>query len=67
MANSFCDPVDCSLPGSPVHESSQARTLEWVAFPTAGALPDPGIEPLAPALASRETVTREAQYINLVY
>ena len=29
----LCDPMDCSLPGSSVHEILQARTLEWVAFP----------------------------------
>ena len=28
----FCDPVDCSLPGSSVHGISQARILEWVAI-----------------------------------
>ena len=28
-----CDPMDCSLPGSPVHGISQARILEWVAIP----------------------------------
>ena len=27
-----CDPIDCSLPGSCVHEISQARVLEWVAI-----------------------------------
>ena len=26
-------PLDCSLPGSPVHEILQARILEWVAIP----------------------------------
>ena len=26
------DPVDCSLPGSSVHEIFQARVLEWVAI-----------------------------------
>ena len=26
------DPMDCSLPGSPVHEISQARVLEWGAI-----------------------------------
>ena len=26
----FCDPVDHSPPGSSVHRTSQARTLEWV-------------------------------------
>ena len=26
------DPVDCSLPGSSVHEIFQARVLEWAAI-----------------------------------
>ena len=29
----LCDPIDCSPPGSSVHEILQARILEWVAFP----------------------------------
>ena len=29
----LCDPMDCSLPGSSVHGSLQARILEWVAMP----------------------------------
>ena len=28
----LCDPMDCSLPGSSVHGSFQARILEWVAI-----------------------------------
>ena len=28
----FCNPEDCSLPGSSVHEILQARILEWVAI-----------------------------------
>ena len=28
----FCDPMDCSPPGSFVHGISQARILEWVAI-----------------------------------
>ena len=28
----FCDPVDCSLPGSSVHGISLASILEWVAI-----------------------------------
>ena len=35
---------DCSLPGCSVHGVFQARILEWVAFPSPGDLPDPGIE-----------------------
>ena len=29
----LCDPLDCSPPGSSVHEILQARRLEWVAVP----------------------------------
>ena len=31
----FCDPMDCSPPGSSVHGILQARILEWVAMPSA--------------------------------
>ena len=30
----LCDPIDCSPLGSSVHGISQARILEWVAFPS---------------------------------
>ena len=44
--------MDCSLPGSSVHGPSQARILEWTAFPSPGDLPNPGIGSLvSPALA----------------
>ena len=36
----LCDPIDGSLPGSPVPGILQARILEWVAFPSPGDLPD---------------------------
>ena len=42
--------MDCSPPGSSVHGILQARILEWVAIPSPGDLPDPGIEPWSPAL-----------------
>ena len=42
----LCDPMDCNLPGSSVHEIFQARILEWVTisysrgiFPTQGSNP----------------------------
>ena len=46
----LCNPMDCSLPGSPVHGIFQARILESLPFPSPGDLPDPGIEPGSPAL-----------------
>ena len=42
--------MDCSLSGSSIHGIFQARILKWVAFPAPGYLPDPGIEPVSPAL-----------------
>ena len=30
LVMSDCDPINCSLPGSSVHEIFQARILEWV-------------------------------------
>ena len=30
----LCDPMDCSPPGSCVHEILQARILVWVAIPS---------------------------------
>ena len=30
----LCDPIDSSPPGFPIPEILQARTLEWVAFPS---------------------------------
>ena len=62
--------MDCSLPGSTVHGISQARILEWVAFPFPGDLPNPGIEPaslMAPALADgffTTSATTEAKEID---
>ena len=41
----LCDPMDCSLPGSSVHWTFQARILSGLPFPCLGDLPDPGIEP----------------------
>ena len=59
MRAQFCptlfDTTDCSLPGSSVLGILQATVLEWVALPTPGNCPNPGIKPtsLASALASR--------------
>ena len=39
----LCNPIDHSLPGSPVHGISQARILQWVAISSSGDLPDQGL------------------------
>ena len=46
----FCDPMDCSPPGTSVHGILQTRILEWVAMPSSRGFPDPGMEPSSPAL-----------------
>ena len=43
----LCDPLDCGLLGSSVHDILQARMLEWVAISFSGDLPHPGIEPVS--------------------
>ena len=35
----FCIPLDCSPPGSSVHEISQTRILKWVAISSRGIFP----------------------------
>ena len=46
----LCNPMDYSPPDSFLLEISQARILEWVAIPSPGDLPKPGIKPRSPAL-----------------
>ena len=43
--------MDCWT-GSSVQWILQARMLEWIAFPSPGYYPDPGIKPGSPALAN---------------
>ena len=43
-------PVDCSPSGSSVRVILQAEILEWVAIPSPGDLPNPGIDPRSPSL-----------------
>ena len=33
VSSTLCDPMDCSLSGSPIHGILQARILEWVTIP----------------------------------
>ena len=46
----LCDPMDYSLPGSSVHEILQSRLWSGLPCSPPGDLPDPGIEPVSPAL-----------------
>ena len=44
------DPMNCSPPGSSVHGTCQARTLEWLPFPSLEGLSDPRIKLMSPSL-----------------
>ena len=60
---------DCSPPGSSVHGIFQARTLEWLPFPTPGDLPDTGIKPTSlasPELAGRFFTTVSPGKPNMI-
>ena len=45
----FCNPMDCSPPGSSVHGISQQGYSRGLSLPSPGDLPDPGIKPESPA------------------
>ena len=45
----LCDPMDYSLPGSPVHEFSRQEHWTGWPFPSPGDLPNPGIKPVSPS------------------
>ena len=46
----LCDPMDDSLPGFSVDETSQARILEWIAIPFSRDPSNQGIQSGSPAL-----------------
>ena len=46
----LCNPMDCSLPGTSVHWTSQQEYWSGLPFPPLGDLPDTGIEPMSPAV-----------------
>ena len=46
LCPTLCHPMDCSLPGSSVHQILQARILEWVAISfSRGIFPGQGLNP----------------------
>ena len=57
LCPTFCDPMDCSPPGSSVHGISQARYWSGLPFPSSGDLPNPGIEPGSPPLQADSLLT----------
>ena len=60
----LCDPTDCSLPGCSIHGIFQARTLEWLPFPSPGDLPNSGIEPGSPTLQANTFLSEPDTHQN---
>ena len=50
LCPTLCKPRDCSPLGSSVHEILQEKYWSGLSFSSPGDLPDPGIEPMPPAL-----------------
>ena len=59
----LCDAMGYSPPGSSVHGISQAKTVEWLSFPSPGDLLDPGIKLTSPALAGGFFITEPHAYV----
>ena len=62
----FCDPMDCSLPGSLSIEFSRQEYWRGLPFPSPGDLPDSGIEPMSPALDSSPLSHRGSPVASLL-
>ena len=62
----FCDPMDCSLPGSSVHGISRQEYWSGLPFPFPGDLSDLGIKPVSPALADGFLTTASGEAQTLV-
>ena len=54
----FCNPIYNSPPGLSAHQILQARIPEWVAFPSPGDLPNPGIKSASPALQANSWLSQ---------
>ena len=73
LCPTLCNPMDCSLPGSSVHETLQAKYWSGLPCPPPGNLPDPGIEPtslMSPELAGSfftTSTTWESYSLKSIY
>ena len=68
LCPTVCNPMDCSPPVSSAHGILQASILEWVAIPSPGDLPDPGIKPRPPPLQADSLLSESpGKPVNLKY
>ena len=59
--------MDYNPPGSSVHGNLQARILEWVAFPSPGEPPNPGVEPRSSALQADSILSEQTMMPKNIY
>ena len=57
LCPTLSDPMDCSPPGFSVPGILQGAILEWIAIPSPGDLPDPGIELRSSALKAESLLS----------
>ena len=56
LVMSDCDPINCSLPGSSVHEISR-QYWSGMPFPIPGNLPYPEIKPVSPTSSASPSIS----------
>ena len=61
------DPMDRSPPGSSVHGIARQESWSGLPLPSPRDLPDPGIKPTFPALASRFLTAEPPRKPSLIY
>ena len=59
----LCEPMDCSPPGSFVHEILQQEHWSGLLFPSPGDLPNPGFEPVSPVLQADSLLSQPPESI----
>ena len=67
MCPTLCDPMDCSLLGSSVHEILQARILERLVMSFRAYFPNPRIEPKSPSLQGDSLTTEPSGKPKYMY
>ena len=66
LCTALCDPMDYSLPGSPVHGILQVRILEWVAIPFSRGFSQPRDQTLVSCIAE-DTLLPEPPGMPILY
>ena len=63
----LCDPMDCNLPGSSIHEIFQARVLEWVAISFSRGSSQPRDQSRVSCIAGKLFTIWATRYVHRYY